>query len=91
MILNEHRMKHVLPDVFAHDTFIPDPQWISRYILKRVQPGSVILIHMPEKGVREWNYEAIKLTLIGLKEKNLKVLNLTEMSQIENKKAPRVN
>ena len=46
---------------------------------------------MPEKGVREWNYEAIKLTLIGLKEKNLKVLNLTEMSQIDTKKAPRVN
>ena len=91
MIINKYGMKHVLPDVFAHDTFIPNPKWISRYILKRVQPGSVILIHMPEKGVREWNYEAIKLTLIGLNEKNLKVLNLTEMSQIENKKAPRVN
>ena len=37
---------------------------------------------MPEKGVREWNYEAIELTLKGLKEKNLKILNLSEISKL---------
>ena len=82
-VLNKHSMKHVLPSVFAHDTFIPDPKWISKYILKRVVPGSVLLIHMPEKGVREWNYEALKLTLQGLKEKKLEILNLTEISNKE--------
>ena len=82
-VLNKHNMKHVLPSVFAHDTFIPDPKWISKYILKRVVPGSVLLIHMPEKGVREFNYEALKLTLQGLKEKKLEVLNLTEISNKE--------
>ena len=38
---------------------------------------------MPEKGVREWNYKAIELTLKGLKEKNLQILNLTEIKQLE--------
>ena len=79
-VLKTHDMIHVLPDVFAHDTFIPDPKWIAKYILKKVKPGSIILIHMPEKGLREWNFEAMKLTLIGLQEKGLKVLNLSQMS-----------
>ena len=38
---------------------------------------------MPEKGVREWNYKAMELTLIGLKEKYLRVLNLSEIKQLE--------
>ena len=80
LVLQEQDMIHVLPDVFAHDTFIPDPKWIAKYILKRVKPGSIILIHMPEKGLREWNYEAMRLTLIGLKEKGLKVQNLSQMN-----------
>jgi len=42
---------------------------------------------MPEKGVREWNYEAIELTLKGLKEKNLKILNLSQMNELSKKKA----
>lgn len=79
VILNKYNTIHVLPDVFAHDTFIPDPEWIAKYILKRVKPGSIILIHMPEKGLREWNFYAIKLILMGLKEIGLKVLNLSEL------------
>ena len=80
LVLTKHDMIHVLPDIFAHDTFIPDPKWIAKYILKRVKPGSIILIHMPERGLREWNFEAMKLTLIGLKEKGLKVQNLSQMN-----------
>ena len=78
-VLNERKMHHVVCDAFANDTAIPDAHWISKYILKRVKPGSVILIHMPEKGVREWNLEAMRLTLEGLLKNNLKVVNLTEL------------
>ena len=87
VVLNEHNTIHVVPDVFAHDTYIPDPEWIAKHILKRVKPGSIILIHMPEKGLREWNFHAMKLTLMGLKEMELKVLNLSEIeaqSQTDN-------
>ena len=82
-VLHENNMVHVLPDTFAHDTYIPDPKWISKYILKRIKPGSIILIHMPEKNIRQWNYEAIELTLKGIQEKNMSILNLTEMKQLE--------
>ena len=42
---------------------------------------------MPEKGVREWNYEAMELTLKGLKDKGLRVLNLTEMKILESERS----
>ena len=41
---------------------------------------------MPEREVREWSYETMKLTLQGLKEMNLEVLNLTEMKLLHNEK-----
>ena len=78
-VINERKMRHVVCDAFANDTAIPDATWISQYILKRIKTGSVILIHMPEKGVREWNLEAMRLTLDGLRKRNLKVVNLTEL------------
>ena len=85
-ILTDRKMNHVVSDAFANDTAIPDAHWISKYILKRVKSGSIILIHMPEKGVREWNLEAMRLTLDGLFKRNLKVVNLTELQNASNYK-----
>ena len=78
-VLDDYKMKHVVCDAFANDTAIPDALWISKYILQRVKSGSVILIHMPERGVREWNLEAMRLTLEGLVKRNLKIVNLSEL------------
>ncbi|MAJ44622.1 MAG: hypothetical protein CMF96_07760 [Candidatus Marinimicrobia bacterium] len=83
-VIDKRKLVHVIPDTFAHDSYIPDPYWISKYILRKVRPGSIILIHMPERGVREWNYQAIKLTLQGLKNSNYKILNLTEINSLQN-------
>ena len=76
-VIKKHNLTHVIGDVFANDTSIPDPKWIANLILKTVQPGSIVILHMPERGVREWTYEALELVLKGLTEKNLNMLNLT--------------
>ena len=78
-VLDSKGMIHVATDAFANDTTIPDPDWISKFILKNVSDGSIILIHMPERNVREWNFEAMAMTLEGLKQKNYKVVNLTQL------------
>ena len=83
IILDKYNLTHVIGDVFANDTSIPDSDWISSFILKKVKPGSIIIIHMPEKGVREWNYKALEDILIGLSEMNLKVVTLTELKSNE--------
>lgn len=78
-VLDERGLINVMTDAFAHDTAIPDPEWIAGYILDSVRPGSIILIHMPERGVREWNYEAMRLTLQGLSDRGIKVVTLTDL------------
>tara|TARA_Y100001970_G_scaffold289405_1_gene419632 strand:+ start:979 stop:1740 length:762 start_codon:yes stop_codon:yes gene_type:complete len=78
-VLDKKKLQHIVCDCFANDTTIPDAKWISNFILKRVRPGSIVLIHMPEKNVREWNYNALKLTLSGLQKKGIKIVNLSEM------------
>ena len=82
-IIDKNDLKFVLGDVFANDTAIPDPYWIAKYILNKVKPGSIIIIHMPEKGVREWNYKAMDLILDGLSKKGLDILTLSELDSLK--------
>ena len=77
--LNARGMKHVVCDAFANDTATPDPDWIAHTVLSQCQEGSIALIHMPERGCREWNLEAMRLTLSGLRERGLEVVTLTEL------------
>ena len=81
-IIKKNNLIHIIGDSFANDTAIPDAKWIAQFILKRVKAGSIVIIHMPERGVREWNYEAMELILMGLKGKNLNILNLTELNNL---------
>ena len=82
-VIHDKNMIHVVCDAFANDTVIPDAKWIAEFILKRVRPGSIVLIHMPEKGVREWNFQALQLTLEGLEKRNLKVVTVSELSKMQ--------
>tara|TARA_B100001250_G_scaffold413286_1_gene446938 strand:- start:400 stop:1212 length:813 start_codon:yes stop_codon:yes gene_type:complete len=83
-VLDANGYTNIMCDAFANDTAIPDAKWISESILDQVKPGSIVLIHMPEKGVREWNFEAMRLTLEGLKEKGMKIVTVSELNNIQN-------
>jgi len=81
-VIDKKGYTHVVCDGFASDTSIPDPKWISRFIPKKVKPGSIVLIHMPEKGIREWNFEAMELTLKGLKDKGYQIVTFSKLYQL---------
>ena len=83
-VLNNKGYTHVISDAFANDTAIPDPIWISNFIINRTNTGSIILIHMPEKGVREWNYKAIELTLKGLTDYGYTILTISDLFKNRN-------
>ena len=89
-VLEKHGRRHILCDCFANDTAIPDPEWIARFILRRVKAGSIVLIHMPERGCREWNLQAMRLTLAGLSERRLRVVNFSELQKITGTTEPSV-
>jgi len=77
--LESRGMTHVMVDSFANDTAIPDPKWIAETVLKYATDGSVLLVHMPERGVREWNLESMRLVLKGLKELGLKAVTFSAL------------
>ena len=81
-VIDEKGYTHIICDAFAADTAIPDAKWIAKFILKKVKPGSVVLIHMPEKGIREWNYEAMELTLKGLKDKGYDIVTFSKLYEL---------
>ena len=80
--LDKEGYMHIMCDGFANDTSIPDPQWISGFILRKIKNGSIVLIHMPEKGFREWNFEAMELTLKGLKKEGYDIVTFSELYRI---------
>jgi len=79
--LTSRNMTHVMVDAFANDTAIPDPEWIAKTVLNNVTDGSVLLVHMPERGVREWNLEAMELVLQGIRAKGLQSVTFTELHE----------
>jgi len=80
-VLHRHGYKHVVGDCYANDCEIGDPEFIANHMLEHVQSGSIIIIHTPEIGLREWNFKALHLILEGLKARQLKALNLTDLSK----------
>ena len=50
--------------------------------------GSILIIHMPERGFREWNHEAIECLLARLAAKGLRVVTLSELAAAACKVAP---
>ena len=66
-------------DCYANDPFIPDAQYLADFILRYVEDGSIVLLHMPERGFREWNFKALELVLEGLKLKGLQPVTISQL------------
>lgn len=80
-VLRKHSMLNAMVDAYAFDTDIPDADFIARNVLAAIQPGSVWLVHMPERGFREWNLRAMRLIMEGLKSRGLKSVTLSELDR----------
>eukprot|EP00494_Astrolonche_serrata_P034035 UN34304 len=76
-VLEKHGYISVLGDIYANDVTINDPDWSSDYICKSVKPGSIIIVHMPQKNFRHWALKEIELTLKKLTEQGYKVVNFS--------------
>lgn len=78
-VIERHGFTHVLGDCYANDPFITDPKFISDTMLEHVMHGSILIIHMPERGFREYNYDALQFILKGLQAMGLKAVSLSEL------------
>ncbi len=74
-------MINVMGDCYANDPYITDPAWLAQTLSKNATDGSILIMHMPEKGFREWCFEELKLLLNELDKKGLRSVTLTELEQ----------
>lgn len=97
VITEEGNMRHALGDSYCDDwRFAADVDGenvsaekrkqvmthVAELMLSQVQPGSIAILHMPERGFREGGLLALEFFLQGLKARGLKCLSLTEMDQL---------
>jgi len=75
-------MRHALGDCYCDDYAIEDPLYIAETLLGQVASGSVIVLHMPERGFREHCLEALDLLLQGLSERGLQCTTLSELDKL---------
>ena len=79
-VLEDRGMEHVMLDCYGQDTEIPDGQFIAEILLRHLRSGSIFLIHMPERGMREWNFDAMERCLSGLSSRGLRAVTVSTLS-----------
>lgn len=82
--LAEQGLRHALGDAYCDDWALPrDVPFAARTILSQATAGSVIILHMPERGYREHTFALLERILAGLAEKGLTCVTLSEAAQME--------
>jgi peptidoglycan/xylan/chitin deacetylase (PgdA/CDA1 family) len=81
-VLQQKGMRNVMCDAYASCPIVQDSDAIAESLLRQAQPGSIILIHMPERGFRDWTLPALEKVLKGLQERNTKVVTLSQLEAI---------
>lgn len=78
-VVAEHGFTHVLTDCYANDPWISDPTFIAQTMLAQAEDGAIAVIHMPERGFREYTLDALRLFLIGLDQCKLQAVTLSAL------------
>ena len=76
-----HGLRHAIGDAYCDDWGVRDARWCARTLLRQVQPGSIVILHMPERGFREHTLEALRLLLRGLDDRGLRCVTLSELAE----------
>ncbi len=69
-------MWDIAPETFDEDT--EDPQQMAMQVLKQVQPGSIVLLHLMYKN-REASRAALPIIIKGLKDKGYRMVTVSDL------------
>jgi len=87
-VIHRFGFQNVIGDAYANDPWISDPVFLVNHTLQQVRDGSIIIIHMPEHGFREYNLTALSGILQGLQDKGLRATTLSAMEALANSVQP---
>lgn len=80
-VVERHGFTHVLSDCYANDPWIGDPEFIADRLVEDANDGSILCIHMPERGFREYNLQALRKVLMGLQGRGLKAVTASSLRE----------
>lgn len=78
---------NVMCDAYACCPVIQDGDFIGRTLAQRAQPGSIVLLHMPEVGHREWCLLGLQRLLEGLGARGLRAVTVGELADLAGRAA----
>jgi peptidoglycan/xylan/chitin deacetylase (PgdA/CDA1 family) len=76
--LEKHGYRCALGSVYPFDPQVPNPSFMAYYVLRNVQPGSIIVLH-DHGGRGERTAQALEAILPQLTERGLRVTTLSEL------------
>ncbi len=80
--LDKHQYRCALGSVYPFDAKLPSAEFAKRYILWRVHPGSIIVLH--DNGTRgERALDTLRVVLPELKDRGFSFLTLSELVDLE--------
>eukprot|EP00443_Scrippsiella_acuminata_P056579 CAMPEP_0115375390 /NCGR_PEP_ID=MMETSP0271-20121206/2436_1 /TAXON_ID=71861 /ORGANISM="Scrippsiella trochoidea, Strain CCMP3099" /LENGTH=483 /DNA_ID=CAMNT_0002798449 /DNA_START=144 /DNA_END=1595 /DNA_ORIENTATION=- len=81
-VLEERGLTNVMCDTYACCPVIQDAEFIGTFLSSSAHDGSVIVIHMPEHGFREWCLEGLRICLRGLRARGLRAITVGELASL---------
>ena len=81
--LEENGYRLALASVYPRDTVVRSVKLIERYILRRVEPGDIIVLH-DGKDDRVRTVEVLRTVLPELKKRGYEIVTLSELDRLAN-------
>jgi len=79
-VLSRKGLTNVMCDTYACCPVIQDGAFIGDALANYATHGSIILVHMPEHGFRDWCYTALEHVLEGLSKRGLQAVTVSELA-----------
>lgn len=80
-VINKLGLTNVMCDTYACCPVLHDSRFIGRFLANQCTDGSIIVIHMPERGFRDWCYDGLEICLERLKARGLRVVTVGELAE----------
>ena len=82
-VLHSRDLTNVMCDTYASCPIVQDGPSIAQHLTATANDGSIILLHTPEKHVRQWCWTALEGLLEGLVHKrHFKVVTVSELAKL---------
>eukprot|EP00931_Biecheleriopsis_adriatica_P058465 TRINITY_DN34812_c0_g1_i1.p1 TRINITY_DN34812_c0_g1~~TRINITY_DN34812_c0_g1_i1.p1 ORF type:complete len:417 (-),score=71.95 TRINITY_DN34812_c0_g1_i1:79-1269(-) len=81
-VLRTRGLTNVMCDTYASCPIVQDGEFIGSFLARRARHGSILLLHMPERGFRDWCLDGLRHLLEGLRARGLQAVTVSELERL---------